>query len=401
MGTYNKYGYGAEYVLQIKAVTANGSIVTVYPNRTVFQDGRTVMHTPSNDLFFGLRGAGSSLALATDFLYRINLEPETRPAVVMIWIETEQDLATLLQAARSTTKYSIMLNQPISSMDFWKRPLLDPLMKALPLTLQTLKLINRKQAFPVQVMITDITLGAGPTTAPLPAIQYLKSQGVKVMVDDALTSFTVTQALSGLFQVTGGLDMVVNQVGNVVYEEIEQEQESWVAGQWASASANFGSLADVTSFSNAFLNNPYVGVRRSRVLSMLDQGCSFCFWMVHFRNRQNQTALSVQYPISTRTDKNLGDTIDINLTCMFPPSDTRCVKVIQAVREEIATNLSGKQYSKYYNFPSCSAPGTDWRTLYWGANVPQLMSVKNYWDSGDMFRHCQSLTSNNATCCPT
>ena len=38
-------------------------------------------------------------------------------------------LLNIVQAARSTTKYSIMLNQPISSMDFWKRPLLDPLMK--------------------------------------------------------------------------------------------------------------------------------------------------------------------------------------------------------------------------------------------------------------------------------
>jgi hypothetical protein len=34
------------------------------------------------------------------------------------------------------------------------------------------------------------------------------------------------QAIGGLFQVTGGLDLVVNQVGNIVYEEIEKEQES-------------------------------------------------------------------------------------------------------------------------------------------------------------------------------
>jgi hypothetical protein len=32
--------------------------------------------------------------------------------------------------------------------------------------------------------------------------------------------------LSGLFAITGGLDAVVNQVGNVVYEQIEMEQES-------------------------------------------------------------------------------------------------------------------------------------------------------------------------------
>jgi hypothetical protein len=34
-----------------------------------------------------------------------------------------------IQAARSTTKYSIMLNQPISGLDFWTSPLLSPLMK--------------------------------------------------------------------------------------------------------------------------------------------------------------------------------------------------------------------------------------------------------------------------------
>ena len=45
----------------------------------------------------------------------------------------------------------------------------------------------------VQVMVTDITHGAGASTAPLPAIQFLKNAGVKVMVDDALTSLTVAQ----------------------------------------------------------------------------------------------------------------------------------------------------------------------------------------------------------------
>jgi hypothetical protein len=40
----------------------------------------------------------------------------------------------------------------------------------------------------------------------------------------------------------------------------------WTQGTYASASANFGSLPDVSSFSNAFLNNPYVGVRKENRL---------------------------------------------------------------------------------------------------------------------------------------
>jgi hypothetical protein len=35
----------------------------------------------------------------------------------------------------------------------------------------------------------------------------------------------------------------------------------WVPGRYGSASANFGSLSDVSSFSSSFLNNSYVGVR--------------------------------------------------------------------------------------------------------------------------------------------
>ena len=42
----------------------------------------------------------------------------------------------------------------------------------------------------------------------------------------AITTKISDQALGGLFRVSGGLDLVVNQVGNVVYEEIEKEQES-------------------------------------------------------------------------------------------------------------------------------------------------------------------------------
>ena len=39
---------------------------------------RIVDHTPDNNLFFGLRGAGSSLAVVYEFLYTVHEEPETR-----------------------------------------------------------------------------------------------------------------------------------------------------------------------------------------------------------------------------------------------------------------------------------------------------------------------------------
>ena len=34
-------------------------------------------------------------------------------------------------------------------------------------------------------------------------------------------------------------------------------------------------------------------------------------------------------------------------------------------------------YSKYYNFPSCSATSGDWADRYWGDNLPALLDIKD------------------------
>ena len=82
----------------MNAVLADGSIVSVDKDKTTYEDGRSdkyfftpneliqltkyfyrvVQHTSDNNLFFGLRGAGSSLAIVTEFLYILHDEPETR-----------------------------------------------------------------------------------------------------------------------------------------------------------------------------------------------------------------------------------------------------------------------------------------------------------------------------------
>ena len=57
----------------------------------------------------------------------------------------------LVQVFGQTDQYSFMVSHQISAMDFWERPLLDPLMKAFPLAMQTLRITNGKSSFPVQV----------------------------------------------------------------------------------------------------------------------------------------------------------------------------------------------------------------------------------------------------------
>ena len=99
LGTYNKLGYGAESVLAVTVVTADGDIAEVTPQRTRVvwpaARARTVQHTAANNLFFALRGAGSSYGVATQFLYTVHREPETEPAIFLTWADTPADLAAI------------------------------------------------------------------------------------------------------------------------------------------------------------------------------------------------------------------------------------------------------------------------------------------------------------------
>ena len=76
LGTTARHGLGVQSVLGLKAVLADGSIALVDPRRSVIRkpNGATqvVPNTGDNDLFFALRGAGSSFAVITEFLYRVS-----------------------------------------------------------------------------------------------------------------------------------------------------------------------------------------------------------------------------------------------------------------------------------------------------------------------------------------
>jgi hypothetical protein len=62
--------------LTSQVVLADGSVAWVDKDKTdIFYPAssvRTVTHTESNNLFFALRGAGSSFGVVTEFLYMIN-----------------------------------------------------------------------------------------------------------------------------------------------------------------------------------------------------------------------------------------------------------------------------------------------------------------------------------------
>ena len=97
----------------MEVVLADGSIATVTEDKVVIHnyDGsgrsRIVSMTEDTDLWFALRGAGSSFAIVTEFLVTVYPEPETLPIIIPITADTVQDISNIESAAASDPSYLI------------------------------------------------------------------------------------------------------------------------------------------------------------------------------------------------------------------------------------------------------------------------------------------------------
>ena len=106
----------------------------------------------------------------------------------------------------------------------------------------------------------------------------------------------------------------------------------WKPNWYSSSSLNFGSLKSHLPFQEEFLNDKYTGVKRFSFLELTKKKCDFCFWMVHYRGQQSQTSLSLSHPISTRRDRDLSNSLEINLTCMSKSTGGECPSVVNTIK---------------------------------------------------------------------
>ena len=69
-------------------------------------------HNEVPNLRYGLRGAGPSFAIVTEFLYKVYHHPETLSCIVMVYIESGRDLKKLVKAGQHG-RYGITLIHPM------------------------------------------------------------------------------------------------------------------------------------------------------------------------------------------------------------------------------------------------------------------------------------------------
>ena len=128
----------------------------------------TIPHTDNNNLFFALRGAGSSFGIVTEFRYIVHEVPEALPAILLAWVDNTADLQAIKAAAQDSPDYSITISEEFAR-DFWQNPKVAPVYRFLfPPIMTVLRKIGKKlhgtDSYPVFLTVTDISTQATRTT---------------------------------------------------------------------------------------------------------------------------------------------------------------------------------------------------------------------------------------------
>merc|ERR1712013_458375 len=189
LGTYNKYGYGAENILSMRVVLADGRVAEVTAEKTeiLSPTPSTEVHTDSNNLFFALRGAGSSYGVVTQLKYIVHEVPEAKPAILLAWADNSADLAAIKAAGQASPDYSVTISLEYAQ-DFWQNALASPIYRILfPPIMRILRRLGQLRdgtdSYPVFLTVTDIRPEAGRTTEVQRAVDHVKSQGVRLVLE--------------------------------------------------------------------------------------------------------------------------------------------------------------------------------------------------------------------------
>ena len=162
-----------------------------------------------------------------------------------------------------------------------------------------------------------------------------------------------------------------------LYDMNIAESETQPQGEYNLAGVNLDGMVDTSALQSVFFKNPSFGVRRENNQMFREIGCDYCFWTIHFRNRQQFLTSGYSNPgLSTNTGDNIKNAVDSNLACLFRNRWSECPREIIRIKKRMESYLDrkGKSYSKYINWPSCDS--TDWMWRYWGQNYNRLLDIK-------------------------
>ena len=379
-----------EQVIRYEMVTAAGEIVQVTEDSVKILNTTDRSWSPlpdtdprhETDLLFGLRGAGASYGVVTQFLVTVYPRPETLASVIPVFVTSDADLRLIQSVAESDEGrgyqiglYSLYYPQSV------REPWYHPLLASSQYLLRLQSWVAGEEGVPMIISVADIRSSAGRRTNTSQVISLLTRAGVRL----AISSHSVLDKVS---QEAGALGMTD-------YEgEYLTEQQRVSEGDQGLVSANMGGVEDIDHLSPLLLENPLFGNKHKFSSEALSVGCNYCFWAVNFLT---VPVRSPEQRISLTRDVGR---IQMEMTCMYSMTKSNtCRREVETLREKMLrlSLRNGGKDSQYVNTPSCQAG--DWSRRYFGDNYQKLLHLKNVWDPKNLFNYCQSIGNNRKDCC--
>lgn len=291
--------------------------------------------TDSNDLYFGLRGAGASLGIVTEFLYTVHQHPETKAVILLVLVTKVEDLVAIESAAASSPDFQFGLYN-----NYFPRQERQPVLGILQLRRVLFRMLawwHRESAEPLVLSVTDIRTTAGRHTNVSEVLDLVQSFKIRL----AIQSPWLIEALS---KEAGAILMRDYESEYMGHEEMEEN------GAQAVGSANLGGLQSVEALAPLLLADESIfGVASKYSETALAAKCDFCFLAVNF----NRVKVDPRARISSTHDVG---TVQVELTCTYVPgSGVECPRSVKEVRKSMlaeSLNLGGTD-SQYVNTPSC------------------------------------------------
>ena len=157
INTPPRYGAAMEQVLEYSLVTAEGEQVTVTEGAVVgLAEGDPRVEA---DILTGLRGAGGSFGVVTQFLVKVHPSPETLASVVPVWVSSPADLAYVQRMAESSRGRGRGFQFGLYSLYYHKamrEPWRHPLLWASQMILRLQTWTSGEPGIPLVISVADI-----------------------------------------------------------------------------------------------------------------------------------------------------------------------------------------------------------------------------------------------------
>ena len=322
VGSTTRYGAGMEQVLRYRMVTAKGEVAIVEKERVqvISLSGQVSNLTATDpraahDLWFGLHGAGASFGIVTEFLYTVHPSPETLASVLPVWVSDHEDLQAIERAAWSPKGRGFQIG--LYSLYYLKaarQPWAYPALSMGKMMLDLKTLWAGEPGQPLVLSVADVRNEAGRRTNSQEVVDLLESHGVRLITS------------SSWF-----LDILAGEAGALGMQDYEGEylgqSEKIKVGPQGMTSANLGGINTVDAVESVLLTSPVFGVANKYSAAALASGCDYCFWAINFntvppRGPEARIALT----------QSVGQ-LQSELTCMHPPQDKRCQKVVADISQ--------------------------------------------------------------------